>query len=71
MIDLDSHAGTIDGSSNSIIMYFTGKECDFTPYTDAYKNIKVAPMVHADTAYDNPRTVETMILIINKAMWMV
>ena len=51
-------------------MYFTGKECDVAPYNDAYKTIEEVPIVQSDTAYDNPETGETSIIIINKAIWM-
>ena len=46
-------------------MHYTGKECDVSPYTDAYKAIKSVPIVLADTSYENPETGETTILILN------
>jgi hypothetical protein len=51
-------------------MYYTGKECDVSPYTEAYKAIKSVPIVQAATAYDNTDTGETTILILNEAIWM-
>ena len=39
-MQMDSHADTILCGSKYIVMYFTGKECDVAPYTDAYKIIK-------------------------------
>ena len=53
-----------------MIMHYTGAECDVTPYTDAYEAIKSVPIVQAATAYDNPETGETIILILNEAIWM-
>ena len=50
--------------SNCVIMHYTGAECDVTPYTDAYEAIKSVPIVQAATAYDNPETGETIILIL-------
>ena len=67
-MDLDSHADTIFCGSNCIIIHFMGKECDVAPYTDAYDIIKEVPIVQADTAYENPETGETTILILNKAI---
>jgi hypothetical protein len=32
-------------------MHYTGKECDVTPYTDAYEAISNVPIVQAATAY--------------------
>jgi hypothetical protein len=69
-MELDSHADTIVCGSNCSIMFFTGKECDVSPYTDTYEAIKSVPIVQAATAYDNPETGETTILILNEAIWM-
>ena len=51
-------------------MHFTSKECDVVPYTDAYETIKAVPIVQAATVYNNPEKGETMILILNEAIWM-
>ena len=69
-IELDSHADTIVCGSNCVILHYTGKECDVSPYTDTYEAIKSVPIVQAATAYDNPETGETTILIFNEAIWM-
>jgi hypothetical protein len=69
-IELDSHADTIVCGSNCAIISYTGKECDVAPYTDAYESIKSVPIVQAGTAWDNPETGETVILILNEAIWM-
>ena len=65
-----THADTIVCGLNCIIMHFTGKECNVSPYTDTYEAIKSVPIVQAATAYDNPETGETTILILNEAIWM-
>jgi hypothetical protein len=67
-LELDSHADTIVCGSNCTIIHFTGKECDVSPYTDTYEAIKSVPIVQAATAYDNPETGETTILILNEAI---
>ena len=69
-LELDSHADTIVCGSNCLVIHFTGKECDVSPYTDTYEAIKSVPIVQAATAYDNPDTGETTILILNEAIWM-
>ena len=66
---MNSHADTIACGSNCLIMHYTGKECDVSPYTEAYEAIKSVPIVQAATAYDNRDTGETTILILNKAIW--
>ena len=70
MMELYSHTDTIICSPNCIVMHFTVKECDVTPYTDAYDNIKAVPIVQSSTAYDNPETGKIMILNLNKAICM-
>jgi hypothetical protein len=69
-LELDSHADTIVCGSNSVIMHYTGKECDVSPYTEAYEAIKSVPIVQAATAYDDTETGESTILIMNEAIWM-
>jgi hypothetical protein len=69
-MELDSHANTIVCGSNCVIIHYTGQECDVSPYTDAHESIKSVPIVQAATAYDNPETGETYILILNQAIWM-
>ena len=70
MIDLNSHADTIVCGSNCIVMHLRGKEYDVAPHTDAYETIKAVPIVWAATAYHNPETGETIILILNEAICM-
>jgi hypothetical protein len=69
-LELDSHADTIICGSNCIVMHFTGKYCDVSPYTDAYEAMKSVPIIQAVTAYDNPETGEISIIILNEAIWM-
>ena len=65
-MELDFYAEIIVCGSNCIVMNFTGKEYDIAPYTDAYNTIKTVPMVQAATAYKNPETGDTRILILNE-----
>ncbi len=69
-LEMDLHADTIVCGSNCVIMHYTGKECDVSPYTDAYNAIKSVPIVQAATAYNNPETGVTSILVLNEAIWM-
>jgi hypothetical protein len=69
-IEMDSHADTIVCGANCAILHYTGKECDVSPYTDAYEAIKSVPIVQAGTAYDDNDTGETFILVFNQAIWM-
>lgn len=40
-----------------------------SPYTDAYEAIKSIAIIQAATTYNNPETGETMILILDEAIW--
>ena len=66
-LELYLHADTIVCGYNCIVMHCTGKECDATPYTDTYDIIKAMTIIQAATAYDNPETGDTTILLLNKA----
>ena len=47
-------------------MHYTGKECNMSPYKDAYEATKSVPIVKVDTEYENNDTGETTILILNE-----
>ena len=49
-------------------MHYTSKYCDVPPYIDAYDAIKIVPILKAVTAYDNPDTKDTKILIFNESI---
>ena len=38
-VELDSHADTIVAGSNCVVMHYTGRECDVSPYTKECKPI--------------------------------
>ena len=69
-IELDSHADTIVAGSNCIVMHYTGRECDVSPYTKEYKPIQDVPIVQAATAWQSPESGQLYILIFNEALWM-
>ena len=66
----DSHADTIAAGANCIILEYTGKECDVSPYSDNYEAVKNVPIVHAATAWQSRETGQTYILILHEALWM-
>lgn len=69
-MELDSHADTIVLGSNAIIMHYTTRECDVSPYADSYEPIRNVPIVSGATAVTDPSTGLTSILIFNEALWM-
>ena len=68
--ELDSHADSIVAGSNCIILNYTGKECDVSPYRDDYNAITNVPIVTAATAWQSPHTGQCYILVFNEAIWM-
>ena len=54
--ELDLHAETIVAGSNGIILQYTGKECDVSPYRDDYESVSNVPIVHAATAWKSSHT---------------
>lgn len=68
--ELDSHADTTALGKNSIILSFTGRECEVSPYSDTYESIKKAPIVTGATGYTSPISGKCLILVFNEALWL-
>ena len=69
-LELDSHADTIVFGKNFAIMQYTDRECDVSPYTDTYEDIKNVPIVTGGTAYTSQTSGETFILVMHEGLWM-
>ena len=69
-MELDSHADTVVLGRNSVIISYTGRECDVSPYSDTYDAIKGVPIVSGATAWTCQFTGETYILVFHEALWM-
>jgi hypothetical protein len=68
--EVDNHADTCVAGSNCVILEYTGKECDVSPYRDDYDAIQNVPIVHAATAWQSKETGQTYILVMNECIWM-
>ena len=68
--ELDSHADTTVAGSNCIILSYSRKECDVSPYREDYESIKNVPIVTAATAWQPQRSGQVYILVFNEALWM-
>jgi hypothetical protein len=68
-IELDSHADTSVIGNNCRVISYTDKTCQVAPYHPDYDSMQDVPIVQAGTAYDNPDTGETLILIINQGLY--
>ena len=69
-MELDSHADTIVLRRNCVILQYSGRECDVSPYSEMYATIKGVPIVTGATAWACPATGETTILVFHEALWM-
>jgi hypothetical protein len=67
--DLDSHADTCCAGATAHVIEYTGKTCDVSPFSKEYNAICNVPIVKAATAYDDPVTGETFILIMGQALY--
>ena len=63
--ELDSHADTTCLGSTFVPTYFTGEECNVSPYLLEYKPMKGIRILSACTAYDDKETGETIIIDVN------
>jgi hypothetical protein len=69
-LELDSHADTIVLGRNCVILSYTGRECDVSPFTAAYNSITNVPIVTGATAWTSQNTGVTYILVFHEALWM-
>ena len=69
-IELDTHADITVLGSNCIVLGYTGKECEVSPYTDEYSPIQNVPVVTGATAWTIPQDGTLIILVFNEVLWM-
>lgn len=67
--ECDSNADTCCVGSNFIVMQYTRRTADVFPYDDSYEPITNVPIVSAATAWTDPQTMETYILIIHECLY--
>ncbi len=68
--ELDSHADTCVAGPNCKIIEHTGYTVNVTGYSKRQGILENVPIVKAATAYDNPQTGETFILILGQALYL-
>jgi len=69
-VELDSHADTLVFGRNFVILNYSGRECDVSPYSSTYDDIKGVPVVTAATAWTDQESAETWILVFHEGLWM-
>ena len=69
-MELDSHADTSVAGANCIVLSYTGRECDVTPYDSTYAPAKGIPIVHAATGWQSPISGQAYTLVLNESLYM-
>jgi hypothetical protein len=69
-IEMDNHADTHALGRNCTVLNWTGRTCNVSPFSDRYHPITNVEVVTAATAFDDPVTGETTILIFHEALWL-
>ena len=67
---MDSHANTTVLGSNCVVLAYTGKECEVSPYADKYDAIRNIPVVMGATVWTNSQDGAPILLVFNEALWM-
>ena len=69
-VELDSHADTTVLGLNCMVLAYTDKECEVSPYADEYDAIRNVPVVTGATVWTNSQDGAPILLIFNEALWM-
>jgi hypothetical protein len=67
--EMDSNADTCCAGSNFILLSLTRRTADVFPYDSRYEPLLNVPIVTAATAYDDPDTGQTYILVLNECLY--
>ncbi len=67
---LDSHADTCVAGSNCVILESTNQMVSVSAFSDTHEVIHDVPIMTAATAYDDPDTGTTYILILGQSIYM-
>jgi hypothetical protein len=70
ILEMDTHADTCVVGPNFVILHYTSRECDVSPYTEVYESVKAVPIVSGATAWTDEGTGLTYILVVNEGLWM-
>ncbi len=68
--ELDSHADTCVAGPNCIIIEYTDQLVNISAFTDIHATFNNIPIVTAATAYDDPESGVTYILILHQTIYM-
>jgi hypothetical protein len=68
-VELDSHANTCGVNKVTRILEYSGQVAEISGFLDTMEPLKDIPIVKAALAYDAPLAGETVILIVNQALY--
>ena len=69
-IELDTHADTTVLGSNCVILSYTGKECEVSPYSSQYKAVWSIPVVTGAMVWTNAKDGTAYLLVFHESLWM-
>ena len=67
--ELDSHADTCVAGSNTAVLLYTGEKVSVSPFIGEYQPLPDIPIATVATAWDNPVNGDTILLIVNEALY--
>jgi hypothetical protein len=68
-VEIDNHADTHALGPNCRVIFKTGRTCTVSGFTDQLDAITNVDIVTGATAWDDPDSGETWILVMNEALW--
>ena len=69
-IELDTHADTAVMESNCVVLSYTGKECEVSPYSSQYEGVQNVPVVTGAMVWTNAADGMAYLLIFHESLWM-
>ena len=70
LIELDTHADMTVLGSNCVVLSYTGKECEVSPYSSEYEAIRNTPVVTGAMVWTNTMDGMAYLLILHESLWM-
>ena len=67
---MDTHADTTVLGSNCVVLSYTGKECEVSPYSSQYEAVQNVPVVTGATVWTNAADGTAYLLIFHESLWM-
>ena len=69
-IELDTHADMTVLGSNCVVLSYTGKECELSPYSSEYEGVRNIPVVTGAMVWTNAMDGTAYLMIFHESLWM-